>query len=127
MKYYLITLFISISLAVLTVISMLMINIPQLNSEVQLTVETYEGIIEEDYEFENDKNITDNVSTKEYIVTQTQIDTFESTTALDSGNANPFTPSADLEAESESNDDETTEDKTESSNDGVTNDSTTSK
>lgn len=127
MKYHLITLFLSIAIAILIVISMLMINIPQLEEDVLLTLESYNNIIKEDFKFDNYKNITDDVAEKQYVVTQNQINNFEKTNALNTGNANPFTPASDLEDETENGDDDKTNDKTDSSNGGTTNDSNTGK
>ncbi len=127
MKNFIIATLVSAIIFIPVTVILLMIMIPQTKMDEVQTSEKYVPIEQENYKFDNTKNITSDTLTKEYSVTNGQLDNYENKNLYVPGNANPFTPKDDLNSDIEDTDDDDTDGKTDNSNSGTDNDSSTGK
>lgn len=126
-KKYVITFSISVLVMFSISIILLMIMVPQNQTSITASVEDYEKIDPADYEFVQTKDITKETLVKEYTITSSDLEDYEKYNKYVSGNSDPFTPSSDLDAVSDSNTQTQTESSTTNSNGGTANPAATSK
>lgn len=122
-----VTFVISVLSMITIAIIMLMIMLPQQKLSVETTEKKYQPINSSDYQYVQTKDITKEALVKQYIITDADLALFKKYNQYTPGNSDPFTPSSDLNAATNSNNQTTTNSNTTNSNNGVASPDNTNK
>lgn len=91
-KNYLITLGLSVLIMFTIVIIVLMLMLPKQSTVVKGTISSYDQISKSQYTFDSTKDITSEPLTKQYSVTNEDMNSYKSTSQYTTGNNDPFAP-----------------------------------
>lgn len=93
-KVYIITFCISVLSIFSVSIILLMLMLPQQTQVSEVSVKEYEGIKLEEFKFEKTKDLQETNLVKDYSITMDDINNYKNNDLYDSGNSDPFSPSA---------------------------------
>lgn len=93
-KVYIITFCISVLSIFSVSIILLMLMLPQQTQVSEVNVKEYEGIKLEEFKFEKTKELQETNLVKDYSITMDDISSFKNNDQYNSGNSDPFSPSA---------------------------------
>lgn len=96
-KVYIITFCISVLSIFSVSIILLMLMLPQQTQVSEVSVKEYEGIKLEEFKFENSKELNETNLIKDYSITMDDINNYKKNDLYNSGNSDPFSPSASAE------------------------------
>lgn len=126
-KKYILSFSISVIVLFTVGVIMLMLMTPQETQSVNTSVKDYDSINKTDYLYTQTKDISKDSLTKEYTVSPDDVSKFEQYKQYNPGNADPFTPKADVKTAEQNDTQQQAQEKTTNSNDGVANPQSTSK
>ena len=126
-KRYILSFSISVIVLFTVGVIMLMLMTPQETQSVNTSVKDYDSINKTDYLYTQTKDISKDSLTKEYTVSPDDVSKFQQYKQYNPGNADPFTPKADVNTAAQSDTQQQTQQTTTNSNDGVSNPPSTNK
>ncbi len=123
-KKYILTFSISGIVLMTIAIIMLMLLVPQQKTILESSVKEYSKVTKSNYTYSQTKDISEEALIQVYTITSEDLKTFEAKNLYVAGNADPFTPTEDMNQAIE---EDNSQEETTNSNGGVANPESTNK